>query len=77
MFHLSSVTFENRLIDLLYTPFVSLESHLSVSCALPEWALLFTQTMDPCKPHWTVIPQDIIVKILEPIELTAYTDPVL
>jgi hypothetical protein len=75
MFHLSSVTFKNRLIYLLCTPFMSLEAHLSVSCALPEWTILFAQTMDPCKPHWTAMPQDIIVKTLEPIELTAYTDP--
>jgi hypothetical protein len=75
IFHLSSITFKNRLIDLPHTPFVSLESHLSASCALPEWAILFTQTMDPCKPHWRAMSQDIIVKILAPIELTAYTDP--
>jgi hypothetical protein len=75
MFHLSTVTFKNRLVDLLYTPFMSLESHLSASCALPDWAVLFAQTMDPCKPHWTAIPQDLIIKILEPIELTAHTDP--
>ena len=31
--------------------------------------------MGPCKPHWTAIPQDLIIKILEPFEFTAFTDP--
>jgi hypothetical protein len=75
MFHLSSVTSKNRLVDPLYTPFLSMENHLSESCALLDWVVLFTQTMDPCKPHWTATPQDLVIKILEPFKFTAFTDP--
>jgi hypothetical protein len=57
---------------------MSMESHLLASCAMPDWAILFTQTMDPCRPHWTVIPYDLALKMpmmLEPFEFTVYTDP--
>jgi hypothetical protein len=42
MFCSSAVTFENRLMDLLCTPFQSMESHLTASCVLPDWAILFS-----------------------------------
>ena len=74
MFHLWTITSENHLVNLLYVPFQSMESHLTESCAMPDWAVLFTQTMSPCKPHWTAIPQDLVIKILEPFEFTAFTD---
>jgi hypothetical protein len=75
MLHLSSIISENRLVDLLHAPFQSMESHMTESCALPDWAVLFTQTIGPCKPHWTAIPQDLVIKTLEPLKFTAFSDP--
>jgi hypothetical protein len=74
-FTCSAVTFKNRLVDLLYISFLSMENHLLVSCALPDWVILFTEMIDPCRADWTVTPQDLVLKVLTPLELTSFTNP--